>query len=252
MITGARWDDAHLRRSEPRRIGRGSPAAGNLASLLVAEDAPTRVGIGHVLAGRRFDICADVDDAPAAVAAALRLRPDLCVIGAQIPGGGLQATREIEALLPGIPILILTGEASPQELLAAVHAGARGYLAKDVSPERLAHVLDRLLSGEPALPRGLMWSLLDELRAVDGRPPFEPHAAVLLTQRQRQVLRLLGDGCCTSEIAHRLLISQVTVRRHISQIIVKLGVADRATAAKIARASSWGGGAVDARVVIGG
>jgi DNA-binding NarL/FixJ family response regulator len=235
MIAGAPRARARVGVSEPRDVRGYLPAAAHRASLLVAEDAPTRAGIRYVLAGQRFEICAEVSDAVAAVRAALHLRPDLCMIGAEIPGGGLRASLEIVAALPETSILILTGEATSQELLSAVHAGARGYLAKDASPDRLALVLDRMLSGEPALPRGLMWSLLDELRATDGQPPFEPSATVALTPRQRQVLALLGEGCCTSEIAHRLLISQVTVRRHISQIMMKLGVANRAGAAVFAR-----------------
>ena len=113
------------------------------------------------------------------------------------------------------------------DVLASLRAGAVGYLPKDTRPDRLPNALRGVLKGEAALPRTLVWTVLQELR--DFTAPVEPIrvGTIELTARESEVLRLLSSGLSTAEVGVRLSLSPVTVRRHISAGIAKLGVADR-------------------------
>jgi DNA-binding NarL/FixJ family response regulator len=134
---------------------------------------------------------------------------------------------------------VLTQRPSGAELLAAVLAGASGYLSRDVSSDRLPAALQGILAGEVALPRRHSAHLLDELRARHTqRAAVSAHAVAEITDREWEVLQLLAEGCSTAQMAQRLTISEVTVRRHVSKIVAKLGVTDRAAAAALMRARS--------------
>jgi DNA-binding NarL/FixJ family response regulator len=206
---------------------------GSRARVLIADGAPsTRAGIRMALDNEGFTVCVEATNADDAVAAAVRERPNLCLIDASVPGGGLRAAEEISAQVPDTAIVMLSASASDDELFACVRAGARGYLCKDMDPARLPFALRGVLSGEAALPRSLVARVLDELRSRDrGRHASElAHLGVELTRREREVLDLLERGLQTAEMAAQLEISSVTVRRHLSEILRKLGVPDRETA----------------------
>jgi DNA-binding NarL/FixJ family response regulator len=189
--------------------------------------------------GHGFTLCADVADADDAVTAAVRERPDLCLIDASLPGGGVAAAEQISTQAPNAAIVMLSGSADEDELFACVRAGARGYLSKDMDPARLPFALHGVLRGEAALPRPLVARVLEEVRTRErGRHAGElARLGVELTQREREVLDLLERGLQTSEMAERLSISTVTVRRHLSSILRKLHAPDRAAALRIIRAA---------------
>ena len=210
------------------------------ARVLLAEpDSPTRMGLRLALTRCGFEIAAEARDAGAAVEAACRERPDLALLAADLPGGGIDATRAIAARLPATVTVVLTARQEGEELVAAVLAGARGYLGKDMSRSRLPHALKGVLAGEVALPRRYTSHLLEALRGRDAR-----RARVLgrtrhfVTDRQWEVLDLLAEGRSTAEMARRLGISEVTARRHISAVLPKLGLADRASAVELLRERS--------------
>jgi DNA-binding NarL/FixJ family response regulator len=202
--------------------------------LVADDDRSTRAGIRLALAEHAFDVCAEAGSADDAVQAAEREDPDVCLIEADLPGGGGVATagRILDAR-PGAAVIILSGAVDPEDLFAAVRAGVRGYLPKDMDPERLPAALRGVLEGEAAVPRALMGALLEEFRAREhGRHAGElARLGVELTARERQVLDLLDRGLDTAEIGERLSISAVTVRRHVSEILRKLGAGDRDAAA---------------------
>ena len=146
---------------------------------------------------------------------------------------------EIAASRPGVRLVLLTERPSGGELLAAVLAGASGYLSRDVSPARLPAALKGILAGEVALPRRYSARLLDELRSRrTQRAAVSAHAETGITDREWEVLQLLAEDCTTAQMAQRLRISEVTVRRHVSKVVAKLGVADRAAAAELMRSRS--------------
>ena len=136
--------------------------------LLVADDYPLiRLAVRDELDGRRgFTICAEAADRPAAVAAAIRERPDLCLLDVCMPGNGLRAAAEILASVRETRVVLMTIAASDEDMLAALAVGAAGYLVKDVDFDRLALILADVASGELAYPRRLMRHLVDERRAV--------------------------------------------------------------------------------------
>jgi DNA-binding NarL/FixJ family response regulator len=206
-----------------------------LARVLLAEpDMPTRMGIRLALTGSGFEIAAEAGDARAAVESACSERPDLAVLAADLPGDGIDAVRRITSHVPGTKTVVLTARQGGEELVAAVLAGASGYLGKDISPSRLPRALRGVLAGEVALPRLYTAYVLEALRGRDAR-----RAHVLgrtrhfVTDRQWEILNMLADGRSTAQMAGRLGISEITARRHISAVLGKLGLADRASAIKL-------------------
>jgi DNA-binding NarL/FixJ family response regulator len=204
--------------------------------VLVADDhAPTRADVRETLeADGRFVVCAEAPDAPAAIEAAVRERPDICILDVRMPGTGAAAAWEIHARLPETRIVMFTVSDDDDDLFAALRAGAVGYLLKDIAPERLPHALADVAEGRAAIPRDLVSRLIGEFRDRGPRRRASVAAsAPELTSREWQVLDLMRQGLSTGEIARRLFLSQTTVRTHIAGIVKKLGVADREAAVRL-------------------
>ena len=207
-------------------------AAGAPVGVLLAEpDAPTCSGIRLVLEDAGFVICAEPLDRAAALAAALDHRPAICLLAERLPGGAIAALHDIYRQLPGAKLVLLTESDDPVTLLAAVRAGACGYVRTDGDPSRLPDVLRGVLAGEAALSRVMTHVLIERWRTRErGRTLATVPGASAITDRELDVLELMAEGSHTSEIAARLSISDVTVRRHVASVVAKLGVADRAGA----------------------
>jgi DNA-binding NarL/FixJ family response regulator len=204
--------------------------------LLAEGDAPTRAGLR--LSKADFEIVAEAAAHATAVDAAVVLRPDVAILAADLPNGGIDTVRRLGALLPGMSIIVLSPELKGEELLAAVLAGATGYLSKDMSLDRLAHAIQGVVDGEVALPRRYSRHLLEELRRRQiQRVRVDARAGGRLTDREWEVLQLLSEDASTAQMADVLGISQVTVRRHVSTLLGKLGVADRNAARQWVRRS---------------
>lgn len=208
--------------------------------LIADHDGSSRSGVRMSLDGHGFEICAEAGSAGEAVEAARRERPDVCLIEADLPGGGVDAIRRVLSEVPGTVVVMLSGSVDDERLLAAVRAGASGYLLKDMDPARLPIALRGALNGEAALPRALVGRVLEALRAQQhGRHARQlSRLGVRLTNREREVLELLEQGRATAEIGEALAISSVTVRRHVSEVLRKLGVPDRDSALRVLRGVS--------------
>jgi len=199
--------------------------------LLAEPDAPTRSGIRLVLEGAGFEICAEPLDRTAALDAALGCRPAICLLAERLPGGAIAALQDIHNRLPGTKLVLLTESDDPVTLFAAIRAGACGYVRTDRDPRRLADTLRGVLAGEAALSRAMTYVLLERWRTRErGRTLATVPGASAITDRELDVLELMAEGSHTSEIAARLSISDVTVRRHVASVVAKLGVEDRAGA----------------------
>jgi len=206
--------------------------------VLIADDhAPTRHDVRRALeADDRLEVCALVGDAATAVQAALRERPDICLLDVRMPGSGLAAAWEIAGRLPQAKLVMLTVADDDVDLFAALQAGAVGYLLKTMNLKRLPEALCGACSGEAAIPRALVARVLEALRKreprwrqlVDGTGPERR-----LTSRQWEVLELLAQGASTAEIASKLVLSASAVRVHIASIVRKLEVADRHAATRL-------------------
>jgi DNA-binding NarL/FixJ family response regulator len=203
--------------------------------VLIADDhPPIRAAVRAVLEEYGFEVVAEAGDAQAAVDMAVRERPDACVLDIYIPGGGIRAAAEISAKLPETALVVLTFSRREEDLLAALRAGVSGYLLKDLAPERLPEALRSVLRGEAAIQESLVGTLIDEIRTSRrGRVRVVDRLGAELTRREAEVLELLREEKSTGEIAYALSISEVTVRRHISEIVKKLRVRDRKEALRV-------------------
>ena len=212
---------------------RGSGPCRGATVLLADEEAATRAGVRRRIEAHGLRVVGEARSAAAAVSAAITEQPDVCVLAVRMPGGGIEAARQIHDAVPDTKIVMLTASAREDDLFAAVRAGADGYLLKSMSPARLPHAILGVLSGEAALPRRMTALLIREFRDRPRRRSAFVSASgrdVELTSREFEVLEQLRRGDSTHEIASLLRISQVTVRRHISSVLHKLGVANRRTA----------------------
>ena len=149
-------------------------------------------------------------------------------------GDPVAAISRITEKLPGTAVIVLAVSRSRENLVNAVRAGATGYLLQEMNPERIPAAVRGVLGGEAAVPRTLVARLLKEVQTLgQSRPLVGEHGAVELTPREWEVLNLLAARLSTAEIAERLTLSQVTVRRHVSAILSKLGVPDRDAAIEL-------------------
>jgi DNA-binding NarL/FixJ family response regulator len=197
--------------------------------VVIADEQPTiRAAVRRLLERDGFEVCGEADDAEAAVEEALRARPDICLIGVVMPGSGIRATRRIATALPETAVVILTASESRDDLVGAIRAGAVGYLLKSETQEELPSILRSVLAGEAAIPRKLIAPLVRELQTHGRRREIaDDKGDADLTAREWEVMELLCEALDTAEIADRLSVSPVTVRRHVSGILRKLGVEGR-------------------------
>ena len=153
----------------------------------------------------------------------------MCPLDVCMPGGGIEAASRITKAVPSTYIVMLTVSTNTNDVLASLRAGAVGYLPKDTRPDCLPAALCGVLKGEAALPRALVGRVLQEVRGLPPRPPARRVRVgeIELTPRESEILRMLGSGLTTLEIGEILSLSPITVRRHISAGVAKLGVADR-------------------------
>jgi DNA-binding NarL/FixJ family response regulator len=206
--------------------------------VLIADDhAPTRADMREALERNGcFTVCAEAADGAAAVEAAVRERPDLCLLDIRMPGSsGIAATREITTRLPGTKVVMLTVSLDDDDLLNALRGGAVGYLLKDIDPDRLPYALNDAMEGGAPIPRRLVARLVSEFRdhGPRRRPVAEP--GYDLTSREWEVLSLLRDGLTTKQIASKLFVSSATVRSHVASVLKKLHLPDREALRKLDR-----------------
>jgi DNA-binding NarL/FixJ family response regulator len=194
-----------------------------------------------LIADAGMQVVAEATNGPDAVLAAVQTKPDVALLDVNMPGGcGIEAAAQIVRDVPGTAVVMLSGVARDQDLFAALLAGARGFLLKDTDPDRLPFALVGVMKGEAALPRTLMTRLIDEFRLREStHRPLTGPTGQRLSEREQEVLQLMADGLPTRQLAERLGISGVTVRRHVSALVEKLGVPDRAAAVAALRGAGW-------------
>jgi len=191
--------------------------------LLIADRPAMRLGVRVAVEGE-VEVCAEADNAEQAIRAAKREQPDVCLIAWELAGGGASAVRGVSRAAPGAAVIVLADECDVDAMLEAIRAGAVGYAPGGLSIDRLRKLIDAVSVGEAVLPRSLVRDLLLEIRS-SGR------ASDGLTGREAQVLGMVRRGHSTASIARRLDIAPVTVRRHISELVRKLGVDSRSALA---------------------
>jgi DNA-binding NarL/FixJ family response regulator len=204
--------------------------------VLIADDQTMlRAGTRFALDVGGFEVVAEASQGDEAIALAQRVRPDLCLVEVSIRDGGIPMIRELRRTVPEALVVVLTSSVSDDDLFGILMAGAAGVVPKDTPADRLAPTLRGVLAGQAALTRRMTATLIREFRR--SRPRVARHRALaagqVLTDREAEVLELLASGQATSQIARELRISDVTVRRHVSTIVHKIGAADRSAAVRM-------------------
>jgi two-component system nitrate/nitrite response regulator NarL len=218
--------------------GQGLPAMSDSPSVVIADDHPAiRLGVRMALLRDGMRVLAEAADRDGTVRAVVRERPDICLLDIQMPGGGIETAATLAAMAPETAVVMLTVSTSTTHLLAALRAGAVGYLPKDAPTDQLPGALRGVLAGEPALPRAFLGPVLGELRTPRRARGASPrltrsasrgrHTERDLTAREAEIMQMLSSGLGTAQVGEALGVSPVTIRRHVSSAVAKLGVADR-------------------------
>ena len=164
-------------------------------------------------------------------AAVARLRPDVILLDIQMPGkSGIEVTEEIKAADPSAKILILTSFTDDEQVFAAIKAGAMGYMLKDSSPRELLQAIRHMGEGKSSLHPDIALRVIQELNRRSSLPLTEDP----LTEREIEILKLVARGLSNDDIAETLVVSERTVRTHVSNILGKLHLANRTQAALFA------------------
>jgi DNA-binding NarL/FixJ family response regulator len=208
--------------------------------ILIADDHPLfRDGVRTLLQSvPETEVVGEVATGEEAIAHAAALQPDVILMDLNMPGhNGIEATRAILRVSPHIGILVLTMFDEDDSVFAAMRAGARGYLLKGADQAEILRAIHAVSHGEAIFSPAIAVRLTQYFVAL-GQAPHPPEFPDL-TDREREVLGLIAQGCNNGEIASRLVLSQKTVRNHVSNIFSKLQVADRAQAIIRAREAGW-------------
>lgn len=203
--------------------------------VIIASHHPlTRIGVRSTLEPHGFLMVAEADCADDAVAETLEHQPHITLLDVHLPGSGIRAARRIGVEAPGTKVVMLASSAGHEDLIDSLRAGATGYLLKDMNPDRLPWALKGVLQGEPAIPRSLVGEVIGVLRNRGTRPiSVISEGGISLTTREWEVLDMMKQDLTTAEMAERMFVSKVTVRTHVSAILRKLKVSDRAAAIKL-------------------
>ena len=198
--------------------------------ILIADDhAVVRTGLRALLERERdLKIVGEAVDGEEAVARVQALRPDVVLLDVAMPRkSGLAAIAEIKLAHPGVRVLVLSSFADTENVVAAIKAGALGYLVKDASPREIIQGIRDVARGVSSIGSDIARRLIAEVDRRDEPDDGTPH----LTARETEVLKLLAQGLRNEDIAHALAISPTTVGRHVSTILEKLQLANRTQAA---------------------
>jgi DNA-binding NarL/FixJ family response regulator len=206
--------------------------------LLLADDhALFRDGLARLFAYEEdFEVVGEAADGEQALMLAQSLQPDLVLMDVDMPrGGGTVATRRIKAELPATRVVMLTVHDDDDTLFQAIKAGAQGYLVKSIRASEMLELLRGMAHGEAPLSRAMAARILEEFaRGAPDSNGTDADAAETLTMREEEVLELVCQRCTNKEIAQQLMISEYTVKNHLSKILSKLHLRSRAEAARYA------------------
>ena len=197
--------------------------------VLVDDHGIFRSGVRSEL-GRQVEVVGEAEDVQPAITLISELKPDVVLLDVHLPGGGGQAVIEsVKSSSPEVKFLALSASDAPEDVIAVIRAGARGYVTKTISTAELADAVRRVAAGDAVFSHRLAGFVLDAFAsgpAADVKPSIDPELDQL-TSREREVLRLIAQGYTYKEIARELFISVKTVESHVSSVLRKLQLSTR-------------------------
>lgn len=205
--------------------------------LIVDDHILFREGLAGLLRSQAdMEVVGECGSVQEAVESAQTAQPDVILMDFSLPDGtGLDATRSILTIMPDVSIIFLTVHDNDERLISAMRSGAKGYLLKNLSVNKLLASLRALERGEAAISRTMMARILEEFAQSESITEPAPSPLVGLTSREIEVLQELSYGITNQEIANRLYISENTVKNHIHNILEKLNINNRREAIEFAR-----------------
>jgi DNA-binding NarL/FixJ family response regulator len=210
----------------------------SLRVLLADDQALVRSGFRMLIEAQPgMDVVGEAADGAEAVAEARRTRPDVVLMDIRMPRmDGIEATRLITQADPalGCKVLILTTYDLDEYVFRGLRAGASGFLLKDVAPEELVGAIRVIAAGESLLSPSVTRRLIEEFVRTPEAPATPPPELASLTEREQEILTLIGRGLANQEIAERLFLSMATVKTHVNRVFSKLRLRDRAQAVVLA------------------
>jgi DNA-binding NarL/FixJ family response regulator len=203
--------------------------------VLVADDQRVvREGLTTILdLLPEIEVVGAAADGEEAIALAVEHAPEIVLMDLRMPRcDGVEATQRLQVEAPGVDVIVLTTYADDRSLLAALRAGARGYLTKDAGADEVQEAIRAVARGGAAIDPSVQRYLVEAVAggAIETPEPEPPPLPDGLTQREAEVLGLIAEGLSNGEIAARLVVSQATVKSHINHLFTKTGVRDRAQA----------------------
>lgn len=210
------------------------PHRSSVVRVMVVDDhALVRSAVRQAITAPDVDMVAEAATAEDALLVAIQAHPDVMLVDIDLPGmDGIRLVRELAPRLPDTRFVMLTVSATDRDLVEAIRAGASGYLTKDLSPEALQRAVRGAHLGDLAMPRRLAARLVQRLVESPHAGHSDDPDLDALSVREAEVLRLLAGGLTDREIAETLTISTRTVETHVSSLLHKLGVRNRAEAAR--------------------
>ena len=210
-----------------------------MIEILVVDDHPLfRSGVVHSLQmDPGFKVVGDVSTGEEALALAIELAPDVVLLDVNMPGwNGIVTAEKIAEACPSTVIVMLTSSEDKDKLLAALKAGARGYVLKGISAKELAGVVRSAMAGEVYVSPSIASEMLVSLTQVKASDPMQE-----LTDREREILALIGNGMTNREIGERIFLSEKTIKHYVTNILQKLQVRSRVEAALLANRTGMAG-----------
>lgn len=206
-----------------------------LLRIVVADDHPLlREGVARSLEeSNQFEVVGQGGSADDAVRLSIEQTPDLVLLDLSMPGGGVNAARQIAERLPEVKIVVLTVSEADDDIMAALQAGAKGYILKGVGAAMLVEILRGIADGESYVSPALAGRLLIELRNRDSGAIANPLSS--LTNRETEILRLVAQGLSNKEVGRKLDLQEKTVKHHMTRVLSKLQVRNRTEAALVLR-----------------
>jgi DNA-binding NarL/FixJ family response regulator len=215
----------------------------DVLQIAIIDDHPLfRAGVAQALERYPdFEVIAEGETTAQAISIASRKLPDVMLLDVSMPGGGVNAVRQIASEVPVVKVIMLTVSEDEDDVTSSLRAGAKGYVLKGVAARELAEIIRSVASGDVYVTPSLAASLLFELTGASARQTGEPNPLDDLTDRERQILERVAAGDSNKEIGAQLQLSEKTVKHHMTNILQKLQVRNRVEAALMARRNERSG-----------